>query len=270
MIFEHLPVLDGFQMARFSIMTAMFAAGMFALGIEELWRRLLSSRALAGTNSLLRMTSRVAIVSVVIVAAVLIPMMPRHTQFTEATNVPTFFTSRAETSIPAGSVVLSYPYPDATSSSTYVPFPRVMLYQAVGGMRFKLIGGYGYFPSPTGKGGTTDPSELEPRSVQALFDAALPNSPLHRQTLSGRKLTDDLRTFLKRYKVQTVLMVPLPPTFEVNGHVFHLQPGPGSQDQGGRPSAVIDQVTDTIGRANEEGVVYAWFHVARRLGLVGP
>jgi hypothetical protein len=266
MIFEHLPVLDGFQMARFSIMTAMFAAGMFALGIEELWRQFSGSRALAGVNPVVRLTSGVVIVAVLTVAAVVIPMMPRHTKMTGPTNVPKFFTSSAENSVPAGSVVLSYPYPDFTSSNIVVPVPRVMLYQAVGGMRFKLIGGYGYFPSPSGRGGTTDPSELEPRSVRALFDTALTNSPLHRQTPSARKLTDDLRIFLTRYKVQTVLIVPPPLTFELNGHEYRVN----QEYQGGAPSALIGQLTEAIGRPEQEGVVYAWFHVARRLGLVGP
>jgi hypothetical protein len=260
-IFEHLPVLDGFQMARFAVMTAMFAAAMFAIGIEELWRRLPSFRPMAGLTLAWRIASCVVIVGAVIVAAVLVPMMPRQTQYAGPTDIPTFFTSGAEDSIPAGTVVLSYPYPDVTSSAIYyLPVPRLMLYQAVDGMRFNLIGGYGYFPSPTGKGGTISPAVLEPQSVQALFDVPLMGSPSGRQILSGRNLTDDLRSFLRRYKVQTVLIVPLPATFELDGRAYHVPP----------PSTLIHQLTDAIGRADQEGAVDAWFHVARRLGPASP
>ena len=260
-IFEHLPALDGLQMPRFALMTAMFAAGMFAIGIDELWRRLPGSRALAGPSPTWRVTSRVAIVGAVVVAAVVIPMMPRHALPAEPTSVPTFFTSRAEDSIPAGSVVLSYPYPDVTSSNVWLfPVPRVMFYQAVGEMRFKLMGGYGYFPSPTGMGGTTNPSELEPRSVQALFDVALINSPSQQQILSRRNLTEDLRRFLTRYNVQTVLVVAPPGTFELAGHTYHGHP----------PSALIDQLTEAIGPPGEHAGVYTLFHVAQLLHGANP
>jgi hypothetical protein len=260
-IFDHLPVLDGLQMARFAVMTAMFAAGMFAIGIEELWRRLRESGAVAGLTSPWRAASCVVIVCALILATVVIPMMPRQTRLAQSTNVPTFFTSRAEDSIPAGSVVLAYPYPDLVSSGVWlVPVPRLLLYQAVGGMRFQLIGGYGYFPSPTGKGGTINPSELEPPSVQALFDVALANPPLQRQILSRRDLTNDLRSFLRRYKVQTVLVVPPPATYEIGGRQY----------RGDLPSALIGQLTDAIGPSDKENRIDAWFHVARRLGRVSP
>jgi hypothetical protein len=248
-------------MARFAVMTAMFAAGIFAIGIDELWRRLPRSQAFSGLTHPWRQVARGSIVGVVIIAAVVIPLLPRQTEFTQSTNVPTFFTSRLENSIPAGSVVLAYPYPDVVSSNVWlVPVPRVMLDQAVGGMRFNLLGGYGYFPSPTGIGGTTNPSQLEPRSVRALFDAALTNSPSDRQILSGRNLTNDLRSFLNRYDVKTVLIVRPPATIELAGHKY----------QGHPPSALIDQLTEVLGPPEQEGGVYAWFHVDRRVGAVSP
>ncbi len=260
-IFEYLPALDGLQIQRFAIMTAMFAAGMFAIGIEELWRHLRQFRGPARFTPAWQGASGIAILGVVIVAVV-IPLMPGHTYLAQPTNVPAFFTSSEENSIPAGSVVLSYPYPDATSTNIpwYFPIPHVMLYQAVGGMRFKLIGGYGYFSSATGEGGTTNPSPLEPQSVQALFDVALTNTPSQRRILSGRNLTDDLRSFLERYSVQTVLIVRLPATVEIHGRVYHVP----------QPLALIDPVTAAIGRPVEEGGVYAWFHVGHHFAAPPP
>ena len=261
-IFEYLPALDGFQMGRFAIMTAMFAAGVFAIGIDELWRHLRRFSGRARFTPVWQAASGVAILGVV-TAAVVIPLMPHHTYLAQPTNVPAFFTSSEENSIPAGSVVLSYPYPDLTSLNVWLlPVPRVMLYQAVGGMRFKLIGGYGYFPSASGQGGTTNPSPLEPPSVQALFDEAVTKTPSQQRILSGRNLTDDLRSFVKRYSVQTVLILRIPAKVEINGRVYsHRAP---------QPLALIDQVTAAIGRPVEEGGVYAWFHVGRRLGVVTP
>ena len=86
-----------------------------------------------------------------------------------------FFTSTAVDAVPSGGVVLAYPYPDLASNVPYAlqyrPIVSVMLDQAVSGMRFNLIGGFGWFPSSNGKGSTSYPAPLTPTSVQALFDS---------------------------------------------------------------------------------------------------
>lgn len=254
LVFERLPALDGFQMGRFALMTAVFVAGMFALGLEELWKRLKMTRGLTNLPQGWGMVIRTAIVGIV-VTAVAIPLIPHQTRLTQTTDVPAFFTSKEMNSIPAGSVVLAYPYPDAASSSIWFGLPRVMLYQAVTGMRFDLIGGYGYFPSPTGQGGTTGPSTLKPESVQTLFDVALTGTetPSQRQKLSGRNLTNDLREILRRNGVDTVLVLHLPSVIQPGRLAFHP------------PSAIIDRLTLALGPPIDSGGVTAWFHVAQRL-----
>ena len=73
--------------------------------------------------------------------------------------------------MPAGSVALTYPYVDTESNqfaSVFLQNQGAMLDQVVSGMRFKLIGGFGWFPSPSGHFGSTSPAVLEPKSVQDL------------------------------------------------------------------------------------------------------
>jgi hypothetical protein len=247
-VLEHLPVVDGLAPTRLSLFTALFAAAMFATGVDELWRR---SRSWG-----LASRSKVAIRAVavgVLVVAVGVPLVPDGWQSSVPTGVPPFFTSAALKSIPPGSVVLAFPYPDLTSTNTYsivLPARSVMLDQAVAAMRFKVIGGYGWFPSPTGQFGTTAPTALRPQSVQALFDVTLTGVTTSAQkvVLAKSDLTADLREFLHNHQVQTVL-------------VLHE----------GKSSATISHaVTVAIGPPVESGGVTVWFHVRQRLKAASP
>jgi hypothetical protein len=255
-LIEHLPALDGFQSGRFALYTALFAAGMFAIGIDELWKRMriwLASWALPRWSMVVR-----AVVVGAVAAAVFLPLIPSNARAVSPTNVPTFFTSKAVNSIPAGSVVLAYPYPDLTSSGNFlVPIPSVMLYQAVTGMRFKLFGGYGYFPSPTGKGGTTNPALLEPQSVQTLFDVTLTGrmTPAQHLILSRSNLTKDLRVFLRKFDVQTVIVTHPPSILHLGDLTTSL----------GNPAGLISDVSAAIGPPVETGGVTVWFRVKQRL-----
>ena len=242
-LFEHLPILDGFVPSRFSLYTALFTAGMFALGLDELWRRVtqsgwpvvLSPRG----RSLVTITTLTALA-----AAVVLPFVPRHTEPTTRTNIPSYFTSAALAAIPPGSVVLAYPYPDLAAGLFFQHSHDIMIDQSVSDMRFKLIGGYGWFPSPSGHSGTAEPPVLEPQSVQEIFDAsyyadatAASMAPLLASNVSA------LRVFLHRYNVQTVLVLP----------------------EGAAPAAVAAYVTAAIGPPVTTGGLKAWFHVGQRL-----
>ena len=244
-LFEHLPALNGFQSGRFALFTDMFAAAMFSIGIDELWKRLKTSH-LVRFSPRWSMVGRAVVVGVVAVG-VTIPLVPSQTKPATPTAVPTLFTSTAVDSIPPGSVVLAYPYPDNVSANTWVPIPSVMLYQAVSGMRFKLIGGYGYFPSPTGHGGTTEPcspkclGRCRPCSTSPSF-LAKRRRPIG-SVLSSSNLTSDLRKFLRKFDVQTVIVV-------------------------GHPAVVVAGVTAAIGPPVNKGGVTVWFHVRQRLAAV--
>ena len=141
-IFDHLPVVENFVQVRFSLYTALFAAAMFSIGLEELWQRLRRSRSLRRLSRRWRVMAAAGL-SAAIAAAMAIPLVPGNTQPASSTDIPSFFTSTAVDAIPQGSVVLAYPYPDFSGPSLfYQPSHGIMLDQAVAGMRFKLIGGY--------------------------------------------------------------------------------------------------------------------------------
>jgi hypothetical protein len=259
-ILSHLPALSGLEPRRFALYTALFAAAMFALGIDELWNRLgtqphMLSHALEGTRERGKILGVAALALLMLIA--LLPMVPSSAQATRPTNVPPLFSSAAVESIPRESVVLAYPYPD-TNSSTYlaslVPIQSSLLDQAVTGMRFNLLGGYGWFPSPSGHGGTISPALLEPQSVQAVFDSTfLDLTPSPRVLLPKAELTKDLKTFLRRFNVGTVL-VPQPSTA--------LTPEEKSLV---RPAVIVSYVSTAIGPPESIGGVAAWFNVQERL-----
>jgi hypothetical protein len=249
-VLEHLPVVEGFLPTRFSLFTGLFAAVMFALGLDELWRRSRKTGRFARLSARWSKVGAIAVAAIVAAVAI-IPLVPGHTHPTTPTtpgNVPSFFASHAVDAIPPGSVVLAYPYPDPRSTgwpSIFFPSQNILLDQAVADMRFKLIGGYGWFPSPSGHFGTTSPSVLKPQSVQTLFDVSFSGvgTPAQQAALSTSNLTDDLRVFLRTFDVQTVI-------------VLH---------QGGHPANVVSHVTAAIGPPTESGGVTVWLHVRRRL-----
>ncbi len=107
-VFEHLPVVRGFVPVRFSLYTALFAAGMFAIGLDELWRRIRRSRSPAWLSQRWSIVAAVGALATITAAAV-IPLVPRHTQPTTPTNVPSLFTSAAVEAIPAGAWSLRIP-----------------------------------------------------------------------------------------------------------------------------------------------------------------
>lgn len=242
-VFEHLPLVNGFDPTRFSLYTALFAAGMFAIGLDELWRRMMRSSRPAWSSPRWRSVARVGALAAITAVAV-IPLVPRHTQPTITTNIPSFYTSAAVEAIPVGSVVLAYPYPDSSGGGYFSH--GIMFDQAVAGMPFKLIGGWGWFPSSTGTQGTTNPSLLKPESVQAIFDAAfLGDATTQMEPLSKRNVTA-LRVFLRKYDVQTVIVSP----------------------SGADPAAIVSYVTAAIGHPVESHGMTVWFHVRRRLAAV--
>ncbi len=241
-VLTHLPVVEGLDPVRFALYTSLFAAGMFAIGLDELWRRMRRSgrpswypprwRIVAATGALTALT-----------AAVLIPLAPRHTQPSSPTKVASFFTSAAADAIPTGSVVLAYPYPQGGLGFFIHPTYDIMLDQAVAGLRFKLIGGYGWIPSPTGVNGTLNATALKPQSVQAIFNAAYyANATAKLWPLSMANL-EALRGFLHKYDVQSVVVLP----------------------EGADSAAVVSYVSAAIGPSVESGGATVWFDVKQRL-----
>ena len=245
-VIQHLPVIQGILADRLSLFTSLFAAGMFAIGLDEISVRLGRWRLGRLSPTETQLTGRLGVAFLVgIVVLALVPDGSIATTATGPPDVPSFFSSKAIDTVPAGSVALTYPYVDPESTtfiSTFYPAQSEMLNQAISGMRFKLIGGYGYFASPSGHP-EYGPAVLEPKSVQALFDVAfMGGTPKERALLATRSVPADLRRFLRNYDVMTVIIDPL-----------------------GDWKMVVSQVSTALGSPTYVGGVVLWSHVQERL-----
>lgn len=220
-VLVHLPLTQGFLASRFSLYTILFGSAIVAIGLDALHRRLIISRQLGGFT---RHRREFVALGVTMITALVIalPMLPLGQQPSSATGATPFFSSLgASRNIPDGTALLAYPYPDNPSypgtylgfsySSRYQSVNDVMLDQAVSGMHFRLIGGYGWRPSGA-EYGTPAPSMLLPESVKDLFDFAfygVATRPGQAKVLVTSDLVADLREFVRAHDVDTVVVLRL-------------------------------------------------------------
>ena len=106
-----------------------------------------------------------------------------------------------------------------------------------------MIGGYGWFPSPAGINGTTNPAVLKPKSVQAIFDAAFHGNATKQMAPSQRGTSRPSVCFFakmtsRRSSSRPVACLPRP--------LSATSPPP------------------SVPRSSRVGVT-AWFHVKERL-----
>lgn len=246
-VVSHLPVLGVLVPSRLALFTSLFGAAVLAMGLDELRRQVVvSSRPWWLTPNWRAIVATA--VPVAVAAIVLVPLVPARSQPSSTTAVPSFFTSKGLSKIPKGSVVLAYPYPgppnrtlpNVSTLSFVQRVDNMQLAQAVSRMNFKLIGGYG------SRLRLPDPSSLSPPSVQASFDIAFYGvaTPAQRSVLLRANEVADLRVFLRRYSVSTVVATAI----------------------GVHPSAVVRELIAAIGSPVYTKGVTVWFDVQRRLG----
>ena len=203
-VFAHLPVLKGFAAVRFSLYTSLFGAVIFTIGLDELRQRLPTASAPSSGSIWWRLTT----------AGVLAAIgRSRHPAVgAESYSAggfdqhSSFFTSSAIDAIPEGSVLFAYPYPDVKGPDIFFEPPHnIMLDQAASGMRFKLVGGYGWFPSATGSAGTATPQFSGP--VRSKRCSTMRTMEPRQRVPSSREdpAISDLRSLLRRYDVETVV-----------------------------------------------------------------
>ena len=248
---ERLPELRAFQPQRFSLFAFLFVSAIIAIALDEVWTRAREGRILLVRAKQLQPFSKpanvlagAAVISL-IATAVILPGIPASRPSSVTQDIPAFFTSSAVDVVPRGSVLLQYPYPDVQFYSVLYGdlvfgFTQgAMIDQAAAGMRYQLIGGYGWFPSPITHDGTTAPAVLDPLVVQALFDEAYTGGTRAERSLVSRTssatLKNDLRTYFGRYHVETVVCVPV-----------------------ARWQKVLKAVTSAIGLPVRSGGVYVW------------
>lgn len=120
-----LPLFTNVVASRFSLYTDLFTGLLLAVAVDSLWPDGI----------------RFAPVPCAVAAAALIPMLPSWPFPTSALPLPAFFTTSAVDQIPAGSTVLTYPYP-------VFPEVQAMAWQSLDGMRYRLPSGYAFIPGP--------------------------------------------------------------------------------------------------------------------------
>lgn len=125
-ILQHVPLLSNVLPSRLSMVVELCVAAMVAVFVDNLR----TSRRLGWT-----------VIGGVLVIAAAVTWIPKPDTVTTSA-VPRFFTTRARSVIPAGSVALVAPYIDATTTE------NPMVWQAASGMRFRLVDGSVIVPGP--------------------------------------------------------------------------------------------------------------------------
>jgi hypothetical protein len=198
-LFAGRPVLGALLDTRFSLYVAGAAAILLAVGLDRL-----RTAGPAGRGT--RRTLACALLGIL----ALVPLLPAHAYPQAPTPAPPFLTTAADLSpIPAGSVLLPYPLTSAPPHGTGAWDERSMLWGAVTGMHFKIIGVYGPVPGPDGTLASPAQRELRPYALPNLLLWAFNGSEsrLPAPRASPTELAA-IRTFLARYRVDTVLVDP--------------------------------------------------------------
>lgn len=162
---SHVPLLDDLLPARLALYVAFFVALAIALGITACRDdRAARERRAADDGGL--QPGRAAVVAAraagaVLVTTAVVALLPRWPYRSIGARPAPAERTAALQSVPAGSVVLTYPY---TAPSTDL----AMLWQALDAMRFKLLGSYALRRNPTGVA-TPLPSGLEPYDVEGML-----------------------------------------------------------------------------------------------------
>jgi hypothetical protein len=194
-----LPLLDNVLVIRLSLQVTIFAAIILAAGLSDIWRRL---KAIDAPDSRSTRGGRVALAgtALVLVLVSVVTLVPRWPFDTHPTEVPEYFTSSAVNHIPEGSVVLITPYPSVSDV-------RPQLWQAISGIRFRMLGGYVLTPDAQGHP-TNYPAVLKPRRVETYLTAmstggeGYPEGPVPE---FKPRLVCEFQTFVLTNHITTVL-----------------------------------------------------------------
>jgi hypothetical protein len=200
---SHLPVLQDFVYDRFTLYADLVAAWLLALAVDQAhtsWR----ARRAPRLGPAARRRRRRRVQGALLVAgfgaclALLVPAWPIAIY---PTTVPPFATSAAVRQIPRGGVVLTYPYPAASTA-------QPMLWEAVAGMRYRLIGAYALTRGRDGQS-SLNPFPPTQQDVPATLLADSSGLPVGSYVAGGQPATPSaVRRFVRTYHVDAVLLQP--------------------------------------------------------------
>ncbi len=226
-LLEHLPLLDNILTVRIALYVDLYVALMVALAMDTMLADLsghIPARPNRSRVGLWAWLGFVATVAILCVAE----WLPHWPYPSAPTGVPAYFRASAVRRIPEGTVALVSPYPS-------VEEVQPMLWRASAAMRFRILGGYGWFRGD--HGASSDfPAVLAPMPVERFLwwgvtgGAVYPAGPVPQ---FGPKLIRRLRTFLARNQVGAVLWTPVGAEPTVTRRLFVAALGPPSQVTGG-------------------------------------
>jgi len=121
-----LPVIDNILPNRLMLYVYLAVGIFLAFALQRLWRE-----------------RRNPALSIAVAALVIAPLVPAFPAGSSSFSAPAYFTASKASDIPADSVALFEPVPSQTNVD-----PE--LWQALSGMRFKLVGGYIIGPDAPG------------------------------------------------------------------------------------------------------------------------
>jgi len=235
-LFTVLPLLKNTIPVRYSLYVALFAALALGVILDALHDRLASRRAARHADHRQAAHDRrlVAVVVPVAVAVVaLLPLLPvaPFTASIGPLGTPAYFTSPALQRIPDGSVAVVYPYPSPAT-------PNAQAWQAVGGLRFRMPGGYFLVP------GSADNAIAFSPQLSYMRDTVTAEVLTKLATGSPPPLTPALRRSLlaefRSWDVRSVVAFPA-----------------GTPD----PAQAVAYLTALLGRSpvREPGGGFAWY-----------
>jgi hypothetical protein len=127
-VFAHLPLLDNTVPARYALLVLLCSCVALSIGLD----RALGVVASVAARHRRELLAGIGVLATVVVVSVA-PRLPfRSTGFEWPASTPSLLSQ-----LPAGSVVLTYPYP-------YRRWDETMVWQAQDQMSFRIIGGYAY------------------------------------------------------------------------------------------------------------------------------
>ncbi len=225
-----LPLLENMLAVRFSLYVIAALALVIARGLDaELLARRAASSSRRGRGG------RIAVA--LLGGAALVTIAP-HWPYAGGGQTVKAAVPTGLSHIPAGSVTLTYPYPTIASDDA-------MLWQAVAGMRFRLVGGYALERAPHGRA-TVSPAVLRPASVEGMLvdsitiddrprpvtDPSLPHLLATPRSLTPLRV-EQLREFIEGNGVDTVVVATGRPDSTVIESWFTRALGPPSSRGGG-------------------------------------
>jgi len=225
-VIARVPLLKGATAARYAMIEWFFVALMVGIAACELYRSVSARLTSRSQPSFVRIVPGAAVAAVA--AFALVPLVPSWPYLESPVPLPTLAVGSQLRSLPAGQVVVGYPFPSMNTS--------LMVIQAQDKMRFRLVGGSLIQPASNGQNLY---SAAPPSTCQSILNSYyLPVRPVN---LTAKTLASCAHEML-HWNVKTVLWTKLgqrpdaaeafftallgPPTIGASDSALWLDPQP--------------------------------------------